>query len=52
LSFAVDQLAYSSMATACIITMQDQICLVLCKLHSSSVIWHASAMASFSCSAV
>lgn len=45
----VDQLACSSMATACIITMHDQICLVSCKLRSSSATWPASAMASSSC---
>lgn len=50
LFFVVDQLAYSSTATACIITTQDQICLVLCKLRSSLATWPASAMASFSCS--
>ncbi|KAB8885424.1 hypothetical protein FH972_026792 [Carpinus fangiana] len=37
------------MATACITTMRDQTCLVLCKPHFSLAIWHASAMASFSC---
>lgn len=45
----VDQLAYLSTDTACITTMRGQICLVLCKLHSSSATWVASVMASFSC---
>lgn len=49
LSYAVDQLACLSMPTACIITMLDQICLVLCKPHSSLVTWLASAMVSFWC---
>ena len=49
LFFVVDQLACSSMATACTTTMHDQICPVLCKLRSSLVTWPASAMASFSC---
>ncbi|OIV91666.1 hypothetical protein TanjilG_26519 [Lupinus angustifolius] len=49
LSFVVDQLACSSMAIAYIITMHDPICLVSCKLRSSSVTWPASAMAFFSC---
>jgi len=46
LSSAVDQLACSSTAIACITTTHDQICLVLCKLRSSSVTWPASAMVS------
>jgi hypothetical protein len=45
----VDRLGCLSMATACITTMRDQTCLVLCKLHFSLAIWRASAMASFSC---
>ena len=45
----VDLRAFLSMATACIITMHDQICPVLCRPHFSSVTWLASAMASFSC---
>lgn len=45
----VDLLASLSMATACIITMLDRICLVLCKPRSSLVTWLAFAMASFSC---
>jgi hypothetical protein len=49
LSFVVDQLACSSMATACITTMHDQICQVSCKHHSSLGTWLASAMVSFSC---
>jgi hypothetical protein len=34
---------------ACITTMLDRTCLVLCKPHFSLAIWLASAMASFSC---
>ncbi|KAI9160957.1 hypothetical protein LWI28_013116 [Acer negundo] len=50
LSCAVDQLAYSYMPTACITTMHDQICLDLCKPHSSSDTWLAFAMVFSSCS--
>lgn len=46
----VDQLACSSMATACITTMHDQICQVSCKPRSSLGTWLAFAMVSFSCS--
>ncbi|MBA0580898.1 hypothetical protein Gorai_023098, partial [Gossypium raimondii] len=49
LSSVVDQLVSLSMPTACIITMHDQICLVLCKPRSSLVTWHASATDSSSC---
>lgn len=52
LFFAVDRLAYLSMVTACITTMLDQICLVLCRHRSSLVTWLAFAMASFSCLAL
>jgi hypothetical protein len=45
----VDLRACLSMATACIITMHDQICPVSCKPHFSLATWLASAMASFSC---
>ena len=49
LSFVVDQLACSSMATACTTTMHDQICQVSCKPRSSLGTWLAFAMVSFSC---
>lgn len=44
-----DQLGCSYTGTACISTMQDQICMVSCKLLSFSATWHAYAMVSFSC---
>ncbi|KAK9272546.1 hypothetical protein L1049_002919 [Liquidambar formosana] len=50
LFFVVDQLAYSSMATAYITIMHGQICQVSCKPHSSLGTWLAFAMVSFSCS--
>ena len=46
-SYVVDQQACSYMGTACITIMQDQICLVSCKPHSSLATWLAFAMASF-----
>ncbi|KAG5531885.1 hypothetical protein RHGRI_026482 [Rhododendron griersonianum] len=49
LFFVVDQLAYLSMATACITTMRDPTCLVSCKLHFSLDTWLASATVSSSC---
>lgn len=49
LSFVVDQLACSSMDTACITIMHDQICQVSCKPHSFSATWLAFVMAFFSC---
>lgn len=45
----VDQLGCSYMGTACFSTMQDQICLVSCKLLSFSATWLAFAMVSFLC---
>lgn len=44
-----DQLGCLFMLTACITTMHDQICLVLCKPHFSLDTWLVYAMASFSC---
>jgi hypothetical protein len=41
-----DQLDFSSMATACTITMHDQICLASCRPLSSLATWLASAMRS------
>lgn len=49
LSFVVDQLACSSMGTACITIMHDQTCQASCKPHSSLGTWLAFAMVSFSC---
>ena len=45
----VDQLGCSYMCTACFSTMQDQICLVSCKLLSFSATWLVFAMVSFLC---
>lgn len=47
--FVVAQPASSSTATVCTITMQDLICLVSCKSHSSLGTWLAFAMDSSSC---
>nr|POE91371.1 transmembrane 9 superfamily member 3 [Quercus suber] len=49
LFFVVDLPACLSMAIACIITMHDQICPVLCRPHFSLFTWLASTVASFSC---
>lgn len=49
LSFVVDLLAFSSMHTACTIIMHVQICLGLCRPHSSLGTWLVFAMASFLC---
>jgi hypothetical protein len=46
----VDQLVCMFLATAFIITMHEQICLVSCKSRSSLDTWPASAVASSSCS--
>lgn len=49
LSFVVDLLAFSSLHTACFIIMHVQICLGLCRPHSSLGTWFVFAMASFLC---
>lgn len=50
LFFVVDQLGCSSIPTACITIMHDQICRASCKPHSSSDTWLAFATVSYSCS--
>lgn len=45
----VGQLACSSMGTACITILQDQICLASCKPLSFLATWLVFAMVSFSC---
>jgi hypothetical protein len=41
-----DQLDFLSMGIVCTTIMHDQICLDLCRHHSSSATWLASAMLS------
>ncbi len=48
-SYVEDQLDFLSMGTVCTTIMHDQICLDLCRHHSSSATWLASAMLSSWC---